>query len=325
MLSRFTVAYAIVACAQHASAWGTLGHQTVGYVAQEFLAPKALAFVQSSLGSAYNESLGPAAPWADSVKYESAYSWSAPLHFVDAEDSPLSGSCSVEETRDCGDEDCILTAIANYTTRVAKTSLSAAQRQEALKFLDHFLGDIGQPLHVEAYEVGGNDISAKCSGSSTNLHAAWDTGMVSKNIDDNHGGDVKTYVADLISEIKSGAYKSLTSDWLSCTSITEPVSKRALDLPHGVEDDVKRFLARAEDATEAGSASITPLECPLVWARESNAYCCSVVFTYTTGEDLCTSEYYTQAVPVIDLQLAKQGYRLAAWLNVIFDGATNLP
>lgn len=27
----------------------------------------------------------------------------------------------------------------------------------------------------------------------------------------------------------------------------------------------------------------------------------------------------------IDLQLAKQGYRLAAWLNVIFDGATNLP
>lgn len=31
------------------------------YVAQEFLAPKALAFVQKSLGSTYNESLGPAA------------------------------------------------------------------------------------------------------------------------------------------------------------------------------------------------------------------------------------------------------------------------
>ena len=27
----------------------------------------------------------------------------------------------------------------------------------------------------------------------------------------------------------------------------------------------------------------------------------------------------------IDLQLAKQAYRLAAWLNVIFDGNTNLP
>ena len=76
-----------------------------------------------------------------------------------------------------------VTAIANYTVRVAQTSLSATQRQEALKFLGErycisaqylslkrvqimyempitcdnntdsrfckFLGDIGQPLHVE--------------------------------------------------------------------------------------------------------------------------------------------------------------------------------
>lgn len=27
----------------------------------------------------------------------------------------------------------------------------------------------------------------------------------------------------------------------------------------------------------------------------------------------------------INLQIAKQGYRLAAWLNVLIDGATNLP
>jgi hypothetical protein len=38
-------------------------------------------------------------------------------------------------------------------------------------YLDHFLGDIGQPLHVEAYEVGGNDIDVTCGGQSTNLHA----------------------------------------------------------------------------------------------------------------------------------------------------------
>ncbi|TBU44833.1 nuclease Le1 [Dichomitus squalens] len=322
--------FSVVAFAQGVLAWGNLGHETVGYVAQDFLAPKALAFVQSSLGSTYNETLGAAATWADSIKYTSGYTWSAPLHFVDAEDSPLKGSCSVEETRDCGDSDCILTAIANYTTRVAKTSLSKAQRQEALKFLDHFLGDIGQPLHVEAYEVGGNDISAKCSGKDTNLHAAWDTGIVTKNIDDNHDGDVQTYAADLVAKIKTGSYKSLTSKWLSCTSTTEPVEKRFLyQKSHTLEDDVKALLARAE-AEEADvylerRATITPLECPLVWAQESNANCCSVVFSYTSGEDLCTSSYYTKAVPVIDLQLAKQGYRLAAWLNVIFDGDTNLP
>ncbi|CDO70046.1 hypothetical protein BN946_scf184650.g4 [Trametes cinnabarina] len=334
------IAYITLACSQHALAWGTLGHQTVGYVAQEFLAPNALAFVQSSLGSTYSGSLGPAAPWADTVRDESGYTWSAPLHYVDAEDSPLSDSCSVQEQRDCGSGRCILTAIANYTTRVATTSLSATQRQEALKFLgkQHSIPN-GKWLTGFAYEVGGNDISAKCSGKSTNLHAvsdsryapftgvndalnqAWGT-TLGLNIDDNHGGAVKTYAADLIARIKNGSYKSLTGDWLSCTSTTEPVSKRTDGTAHGVEEDVKRLLARTEDAAEA---TITPLECPLVWAREANAYCCSVVFTYTTGEDLCTSDYYTNAVPVIDLQLATQGYRLAAWLNVIFDGSTNLP
>nr|VWO97856.1 Uncharacterized protein [Ganoderma boninense] len=291
----FLTSIATVAAYAHgAAAWGNLGHETVGYVAQAFLAPKALSFVQSSLGSTYNKSLGVAATWADSVKYTSAYTWSAPYHFVDANDSPLDGSCSVEQSRDCSSGTCILSAIANYTTRIAETSLSATQRQEALKFLD--------------------------------------TGMVEKNIDDNHGGEVQTYAADLINEIKNGAYASDTDDWLSCTSTTEPASKRFFSArPPTIEAEVKQLLAGGADELERRS-TITPLECPLVWARESNAYCCSTVFSYTSGEDLCTSSYFTNAVPVsiihgwqIDLQLAKQGYRLAAWLNVIFDGETDLP
>ena len=56
--------------------------------------------------------------WADTVKYTTPYEWSAPLHFVDANDSPLTGSCSVEEDRDCIGNQCILAAIANYTTQV---------------------------------------------------------------------------------------------------------------------------------------------------------------------------------------------------------------
>jgi hypothetical protein len=104
MLAPFVAA---ITLASGAAAWGNLGHETVGYVAQAFLAPKALSFVQTSLGSTYNKSLGPAATWADTVKYETAYEWSAALHYVDAEDSPLSGSCSVSETRDCADGQCI--------------------------------------------------------------------------------------------------------------------------------------------------------------------------------------------------------------------------
>ncbi|KAI0086448.1 nuclease Le1 [Irpex rosettiformis] len=322
MYAHLTASLAIASLAGQAAAWGALGHQTVGYVAQSFLAPKALSFVQSSLGSTYNESLGPAATWADEVRSETAYKWSAPLHFVDANDDPPS-SCSVQETRDCS-SGCILTAIANYTTRVAETSLSATQRQEALKFLDHFLGDIGQPLHVEAEEVGGNDISAKCGSSSTNLHAAWDTGILTKNVDANHGGEATTYASYLVTEIKTGSFNSLTSNWLSCTDITEPVNNKRSGLAAKevtVEHDIRGFL----ESRVKRAIAVTPLECPLVWARESNAFDCSTVFPFSAGDDACTGTYYSNAVPVIELQLAKQGYRLAAWLNTIFDGSANLP
>lgn len=39
--------------------------------------------------------------------------------------------------------------------------------------------------------------------------------------------------------------------------------------------------------------------------------------------DLSTT-YYKSAISTIDLQLAKAGYRLAAWLNLIVTGGTGL-
>ncbi|KAH9938884.1 nuclease Le1 [Epithele typhae] len=318
-----TIATLLAFSAGSAFAWGNLGHETIGFVAQSFLAPNALSFVQTTLGSVWNFSLGPAAIWADEVKGETAFKWSANLHFVDAEDNPPT-SCSVNEQRDCANNLCILGAIANYTTRVVDTKLDDEQIMEALLFLDHFLGDIGQPLHVEAFEVGGNDISAKCSGeSSSNLHAVWDTGMVTKHIDQSHGGTPQQYATDLVAEIKTGSFESETAQWLACTNPTETLSSRALVHPGAqIEADVRALVARAGDAEDA---TITPLACPLAWAAESNAFDCTVVFNFTTGEDLCSGAYFNAAIPVIDLQLAKQGFRLAAWLNVLFDGSTMLP
>ncbi|PFH54703.1 hypothetical protein AMATHDRAFT_134189 [Amanita thiersii Skay4041] len=291
--------------ATYVFAWGANGHHAVGYVAMEFLAPKALNFVQTSLGSTYNESLGPAASWADEIRSDPTYSWFLLIFLTD--DPPT--SCSVSETRDCGNGVCILTAIANYTTRVVDTSLSASQRQEALKFLDHFIGDIGQPLHVEAFAFGGNDINVRCSNTATNLHSLWDSSMINKLLSTNYGNSVTTWASTLATRIKSGAYAGLAANWISCSSTTAPARR-------SIEDDMTGLLR---------PRAITPLECPLVWAAESNSLDCSFVFSFSSGTDLCTSSYYTNAVPIIETQIAKQGYRLAAWLNVLFDGATNLP
>lgn len=63
------------------------------------------------------------------------------------------------------------------------------------------------------------------------------------------------------------------------------------------------------------------------WATDSNAYVCSTVIpngvSAVESTDL-SGAYYKKAIPVIELQVAKAGYRLAAWLNLIATGSTGL-
>lgn len=47
----------------------------MGYIAQAFLGPNALAFVQATLDSEYDGQLAEAATWADSVKYDDGWTW----------------------------------------------------------------------------------------------------------------------------------------------------------------------------------------------------------------------------------------------------------
>lgn len=47
------------------------------------------------------------------------------------------------------------------------SDLSSEQIAEALKFIVHFVGDITQPLHDEAYETGGNGVDVTYQGSCT--------------------------------------------------------------------------------------------------------------------------------------------------------------
>ena len=201
--------------------------------------------------------------------------------FIDAEDSPPT-SCSVNLSRDCTTKGCSISAIANYTTRVQSTSLSAADRKQAMEFLIHFLGDITQPLHDEAEEVGGNDISVTWDGTTTNLHSCWDTQMVEKIAGGKNSTAVVNSFADLlITKIDNGTYASQKDSWISCSDIT------------------------------------TASACALQWAQDANTLNCQYVLkTSESGKEL-DGTYYTGAVPYIELQISKGGYRLGAWLNAL--------
>ncbi|OCL12051.1 nuclease S1 [Glonium stellatum] len=285
----FTVPF-IIQALPGANAWGTLGHDTVAYIAQNFISSTTKTFCQNILGDTSKSYLANVATWADTYRYTAEGEFSAPYHFIDAEDNPPT-SCNVDYNRDCGKGGCVVSAIQNYTSRVTDSSLSSTEVTKALKWIIHFVGDIHQPLHDEALDVGGNTIDVTFEGTSTNLHHIWDTNMLEKLV----GGYTLTYAsswaANLTKEIKSGTYKSQKDSWLSGIDLSDPIT------------------------TSMG------------WATDSNAFVCSTVFkggvSAVSGMELDGS-YYSTAVPVIELQIAKAGYRLAAWLNLIATGSPGL-
>ncbi|RDW84805.1 putative nuclease S1-1 [Coleophoma cylindrospora] len=308
-----SLSLAILAAIPRAFAWGTLGHDTVAYIASNFVTAETATYFQNILGDTSANYLASVATWADSYRYTTAGTFSAPYHYIDANDSPPT-TCDVVYSRDCGSTGCVVSAIKNYTSRVQSSSVSAAEKLIATKFLVHspvsqchhgqkyasgtdasvcvqFLGDIHQPLHDEELEVGGNGITVTFNGKSTNLHHIWDTEIPEKYVGGYALTDAKSWATTLTTAIKTGTYKSSAASWL-----------------------------KGMDITDAQASA-------LVWASDANSYVCSTVLvdgvSAVEGVDLAGA-YYTAALPIVKLQIAKSGYRLAAWLNLIATGSTGL-
>ncbi|KKY30129.1 putative nuclease s1 [Diaporthe ampelina] len=266
-----------------AQAWGAFGHETVAYVATNFVSASTKTYFQSLLGDTSADYLATVSTWADSYRSTTAGKFSAPFHYIDAQDNPPS-SCGVDYDRDCGSGGCVVSAISNYTSILLNTGLSKAERQIAAKMIIHFIGDIGQPLHCENLEVGGNDIDVTYDGDSTNLHAIWDSQIPESVAGSSSLSGAKTWASTLTTAIQTGTYKSSAAGWVSGLNIRDAVTSS------------------------------------LKWATESNAAVCSTVLakgiSYVESNDL-SGAYTTTASPVVKLQIAKQGYRLAKWLDAI--------
>jgi len=276
----------LLSSAAHIHAWGTLGHETVAFIAQNFVAADTKVFFSSILKDEGTEYLAKVATWADSFRYTKAGRFSEPFHFIDAEDNPPD-SCGVKYSRDCGTSGCVVGAINNYTSQLLDSSLPAGTINMAAKFIVHFVGDIHQPLHDEGLDRGGNSIQVLFSGVATNLHHIWDTNMPEKLVGGYTLADAQRWANTLTTEITSGAFADHAASWLEGVDITDPVTTS------------------------------------LVWASETNAFVCTTVLP--SGKDGVENQelsgaYYEAAVPVIQLQIARAGYRLAKWLDLIAVG-----
>jgi hypothetical protein len=168
----FLIAAAVTAALipSPAFAWGKTGHRVVAALADAQLSGLARAHVKELLGV---ESLDEAATWPDEMRSAPGEFWqktSTPWHYV-----TLNGVI-YDHAPSEGDA---LEALNKYTATLKDPNASLADKQLALRFIVHLVGDLHQPLHVgKCCDKGGNDVKVKWFGRDMNLHSVWDSAMV---------------------------------------------------------------------------------------------------------------------------------------------------
>jgi hypothetical protein len=124
----------------------TTGHQLIASIAQRLLTPKTVTALTQIVHPSPLD-LAVLAPWADRIKHTHAYYWSGNLHYINPIQDFPPGTCTADFSDVRTPDRTLLTAIANYTQRLGDETLDAWPREEALRFLVHFMGDAEQPLH----------------------------------------------------------------------------------------------------------------------------------------------------------------------------------
>ena len=178
------LALVLLLAAPLACAWGPEGHRTIGAIADRLLTPEARAQVLQILADDRDKFGNPSARttleavsvWADEVRGSSA---DRPAWHYD--DIPICGTEA--KARYCPDGQCNSEQLKRLTAVLGDSRSPARERDEALKWIVHLLGDIHQPLHAaNNADLGGNRVAVALEGIHTRgrdtLHKAWDNDLV---------------------------------------------------------------------------------------------------------------------------------------------------
>ncbi len=267
----------ILAAAQGAFAWGPEGHQTVAMIAQERLTPEAKAKVAQLLEGKGLSDLS-VVVWADLLAPKSTKPW----HYVDI---PLNETAYVPE-RDGHEGNNVIDKTVEMARLMKDTSKPIEDRQRALKYVIHFVGDMHQPLHAAERknddgkpDKGGNLVQVKLpeGAEPVRLHLAWDVELVKAAM---AGADAQAFSQKLSKEVTPEKAKAWTQ---------------------GVGADL-------------------PKEVVVGWVLEAHKVAADVVYpgVPTDGSVITLDKAYVgKSDQVIKEQLTKAGVRLAEVLNQV--------
>lgn len=270
-----TTAFAITGIATFcgvtpAYAWGDLGHEVIGLIANNYLDPAVRTKVNAILAGdtthlTANTMIDSEATWADKYRDSSSarHAATAEWHFVDIEITApnLTTACFGRPVLRAGTlasngpaNDCVVDKIEEFQAELLNSATSATELREALQFTLHFVGDIHQPLHSsDDNDEGGNEKTVTAPGiASGSLHAYWDTQFVELL-----GSSESAIAQSLIANITSGEiaqWSAGTADDWAMESFTiaqtdaygllpAPTSKNHYTLPASYVTDAKSVVA----------------------------------------------------------------------------------
>lgn len=191
---RSIVGLLLLLAAPPAFGWGCSAHETIALIALGQLNPHARQAVNSLLAGAPPEprahrfcspsrleAMADLSTWADDERERD--SRTAAWHFIDI---PLSaGRGSLEHF--CAQSGCLAYAIRDQLAILRSTQATRPEKQRALLFVIHLVGDLHQPLHVATNnDRGGNCLPVTflrerarlvhpaTGGYRPDLHGVWD-------------------------------------------------------------------------------------------------------------------------------------------------------
>jgi len=148
--------------------WGKTGHRIVGKVAEPYLTKNAKLQIKKIMG---HHDLSRMSNWADEIKSDPEWKKANDWHWCTIPDGE-----EYEKNKHSGKA---VEKINEFIEILKNKKSSKNDKQIALKFLVHLIGDLHQPLHVgNGKDRGGNSVKVKWFGESTNLHSVWDTKLI---------------------------------------------------------------------------------------------------------------------------------------------------
>jgi len=160
-----------------AYAWGVNGHIIVAMIAEQNIDPATALKIKEILGDGV--SLGDVANFADDYRNDHLETYN--FHFVDI---PKNAN-TYKATRDCVEDpekgDCVLAALPRYRDQILSPSTTPEDREIALKFIIHLVGDMHQPLHCsDNHDHGAGTVNVTWFGAGRNLHKVWDSLIIDR-------------------------------------------------------------------------------------------------------------------------------------------------